>query len=135
MNIEGVYKSKLPNSAYCQFVECASKPPELVSSKLIKLYKEDFYARPDGRLQLNDTRFANKNIFVLFLINYCMPCQDTIQMWQAYAIDVNLLKGGRQSQLCTNRVQYLMYKPANSQLLMDYTGTINIGMLNNLIGL
>jgi len=130
---QGLYRQALPNSKYNMFVEGLPAPPANVDPRLHKLYKEDFEASPDGRLHLHDRRFVGRNIFVVFVINYCVPCQDTKQMWQAYAVDASVLQGGGGSQVCTNQMQYIMYKPANSSLLVDYQGSLNIKKLTSML--
>lgn len=129
---QGLYRQPLPNSTYTPFVEGLSKPPEVVDPRLQKLYKDDFEASSDGRLRLWDRRFASSNIFVVFVINYCVPCQDTKQMWQAYAIDASVLQGSG-PKVCTNHFQYIMYKNAGSPVLVDYSGSVDIRKLTNML--
>jgi hypothetical protein len=129
---QGLYRQALPNSNYKTFVEGLPIPPEVVDPRLQKLYKDDFVAGTDGRLRLYDRRFASKNIFVVFVINYCMPCQDTKQMWQAYAVDASVLQGSGPT-VCTNKMQYIMYKNAGSSILTDYNGPLDIRKLTSML--
>ncbi len=98
---------------------------------IIPLWKDDFQALPNGGLLLHDSRFVNKECFVVFIVNYCMPCQDTKQMWQAFAIEATELMGTGPF-IQTDYVQYLMFKRRDG-ILVEYRGQLNIQKLNYLL--
>lgn len=109
------------------------------SEGLVPLFKEDFQVLPGGGLALYHPRFVNKTAFVVFVQNDCPDCQDTKQMWQAYAIEGHQLVGGNgtlgdvvNTRVCTMKVQYLMFKRRDGELV-DYAGPFNVARLHELL--
>jgi len=109
------------------------------SEGLVPLFKEDFQVLPSRGLALHHPRFVNKTAFVVFVVNSCPECQDTKQMWQAYAIEGHVLTGGNGSlgdiintRICTMKVQYLMFKRRDGELV-DYAGPFNAARLRGLL--
>ena len=92
----------------------------------------NFQVLENGSLALIDQRFANKEAFVIFIVDYCMPCQDTKQMWQAFAVNAAELIEPNSQCIRTDFVQYLMLKRRNG-LLVEYRGPLNVGKLNRLL--
>lgn len=106
---------------------------------LVPLFKEDFQVLPGGGLALYHPRFVNKTAFVVFVLNSCPDCQDTKQMWQAYAVEAHQLVGGNGSigdivntRVCTMKVQYLMFKRRDGEVV-DYAGPFNVARLHELL--
>ena len=117
-------KSQVPSTVtglhdYVSYVEGYSFPfpnqENMIFKDLnaMKLYKDDFVNLKDGRLMLKDTRLEGKEAFVYFLVGTCFPCQDTKQVWQAFACNVSqrnhLLTFFRKCG-STSGIQYLMFK-------------------------
>ena len=109
------------------------------SEGLVPLFKEDFQVLPGGGLALYHPRFVNKTAFVVFVLNNCPECQDTKQMWQAYAIEGHQLVGGNgtlgdvlNTRICTLKVQFLMFKRRDGELV-DYVGPFNASRLRQLL--
>ena len=110
---------------------CAAGSP-CPPGKLVPLWKQDFAVLPNGGLALRDARFANREAFVIFIVDYCMPCQDTKQMWQAFAVDASQLIDADSPPICTDYVQYLMFKRRDG-VLVEYRGPFNVAKLNRLL--
>lgn len=135
---------------YCSFVEGftvtgVSPTTTAEGSRLVPLWKQDFQPLQNGGLALYNPRFVNKTAFVIFVVNYCLDCQDTKQMWQAYAIEAHDLIGGggtvsdcigatigSTSKVCTKRIQSLMYK-RHDGTLVEYAGQLNVHRLKQLL--
>ena len=107
-------------------------PNEAERAKLVPLYKEDFDVLRNGGLALRDHRFAHKEAFVIFIVDYCMPCQDTKQMGQAFAVDAHELIDDHSPFIRTDFVQYLMFKRRDG-VLVEYRGRFNISKMNRLL--
>ena len=109
------------------------------SEGLVPLFKEDFQVLPGRGLALYHPRFVNKTAFVVFVVNNCPECQDTKQMWQAYAIEGHTLTGGNgtlgdiiNTRVCTLKVQFLMFKRRDGEVV-DYVGPFNVARLRQLL--
>lgn len=105
---------------------------------LVPLIKEDFEVRQGCDLRLHDERFVGRDMFVVFVLNYCPTCQDTKQMWQAYAIDVPFSSLTTTADpinlrdVCTQRIQWIMLKRADG-VLVDYSGKVDKRSLLRLV--
>lgn len=112
-------------------------PPEplksgCTNSPLVSLVKQDFRPLCNGGLSLHDRRFENKEAFIVFIVDYCMPCQDTKQMWQAFAIEASELIDSNSPRIATDYVQYIMFKRRDG-VLVEYQGPFNIAKLKRLL--
>ena len=89
---------------------------------MMKLFKEDFETLPTGELKLNDRRLCGKEAFIIFVLMYCPDCQDTKQIWEAFACDrsysLKLSQFFRSTCGSTAGMQYLMFKRKDG-LLVD----------------
>ena len=86
----------------------------------------------DGSMKIVD--WMGREALVLFVILDCPTCQDTKQMWKAYAIDAEWILGGDGPKrlLCTPRVSAAFWKRADG-LLSAWKGRINETRLNRVI--
>ena len=86
----------------------------------------------DGSMKIAD--WMGREALVLFVILDCPTCQDTKQMWKAYAIDGEWIRGGDGPKrlLCTPRVSAAFWKRSDG-LLSAWRGRINEARLNHVI--
>lgn len=131
------FDSRAPRRQYHPYHEFLCQPQRGGSATLVPLFKEDFEVIRGCGLKLNDPRFIGREMFVVFVVNYCPDCQDTKQMWQSYAVNVPISsltsrRVGRLEDVCTQRIQWIMLKRADGRLV-DFSGRLDTGKLTAVI--